>query len=811
MFSQTKIAFLVFLCSPLGATAQLKGAGFVPASLTAHHLPLSFEENRGQVASEYDYVSRSPNYALLLNGSSATLLSRSSNSQSAMNMIRIRFIGARPGAPPHPLNRLASHTNYLIGNDSRRWKTNLPNYARIVYEGLYAGVDLIYHGTDGQLEFDFLLRPGADPESIRIAVEGAKPTLGEELTLASDGTKVIMKKPHVYQMKAGRKRLLTAKYTLDERGSIGFVVRSYDRTEPLLIDPVLSYSTLAGGSNQEYAGGIAVDSTGNTYIAGYTFSKDLPTTAGALDRTCDPSTTLTCASWGDAFVAKLTSRGTRIWVTYLGGDLDDSAKAVAVDLSGNVYVTGHTDSDDFPGLALDPAPNRSTPSFIFVTKINPAGTQILYSARFCWSCAVTAIAVSRGGAAFVGGFTFGNTLQGTAGAFQPSSPDCAAPDADVNPCPEALVEKLNAAGNAIVYATYLVGTLNSAILDIVVDSSGNAYVTGTTNATDFPTTAGSFMPTYGGGHYAAFLAKFNSTGSSLVYSTFLTGNSPAAQSYGYGVGLDSSNNAYVVGAASGGFPVTSGAYQRVIKGTWDGFVTKVNSAGSGLGFSTLLGGTNNEIATSVAVTPSGVAYVIGGTASSDFPTTMTGFQRVLRGTSDYFVTKLASGGNVLSYSTYLGGSGADADSTPFIFPFTSPRITLGPFENAYVTGTTNSTDFPTTPGAFLTTNAAGDHDVFAAQIAPLCALQAGNRTVTICRPANNAVVTSPVTIMAGTTDSTPVKLIQVYVDGSKVYQAQLSALMARLALNTGLHRITVQANDYVNPAFSSTVMVNIGP
>src|SRR6185503_19575728 len=398
-----------------------------------------------------------------------------------------------------------------------------------------------------------------------------------------------------------------------------------------------------------------------------------------------------------------------------------------------------------------------------VTKINPTGTQILYSARFCWSCVVSSIAVSRGGAAFVGGFTVGKTLQGTAGAFQPSPPNCAAPDGDVNPCPEALVEKLNAAGDAIVYATYLVGTLNSTISDIVVDSSGNAYITGTTNATDFPTTAGSFMPTYRGGHYAAFLTKFNSTGSSLVYSTFMTGSSPVAQSYGYGVGLDSSNNAYVVGAASGGFPVTAGAYQRVMKGTWDGFVTKVNSAGSGLRFSTLLGGTNNEIVIGVAVTPSGVAYVIGGTASSDFPTTMTGFQRVLRGASDYFVAKLASSGDALSYSTYLGGSGTDADTTPFIFPFAKSRITLGPFENAYVTGTTNSKDFPTTPGAFLTTNAAGDHDVFAAQIAPSCALNAGNRTVTICKPADNAMVTSPVTIMAGTTDSTPVKLIEVYI------------------------------------------------
>jgi Beta-propeller repeat/Bacterial Ig domain len=809
MFSPTKITFLVFLCFPMGATAQLENARFDTASLTAHHLPLSFEENRGQVASEYDYVLRGPNYVLLLNRSSATLLSHSSNSRPSISMIRIRFIGARRGVTPRPLKRLATHTNYLIGNDSRRWKTNVPNYARIVYEGLYAGVDLIYHGADGQLEFDFLLQPGADPESIRIAVEGAKSTLGDGLTLTSNGTKLIMKQPQVYQMRAGRKELVMARYTLDERGQIGLLVHSYDRTEPLLIDPVLSYSTLAGGSNQEFAGGIAVDSSGNTYIAGYTFSKDLPTTVGALDRNCDPSPG--CASFGDAFVAKLTPRGTRVWVTYLGGDLDDSAQGVAVDLSGNVYVTGQTESDDFPGLALDPAPNGSTPSFIFVTKINPAGTQILYSARFCWSCVVSAIAVSRGGAAFVGGFTVGKTLQGTAGAFQPSPPDCAAPDADVNPCPEALVEKLNAAGDAIVYATYLVGTLNSTISDIVVDSSGNAYVTGSTNATDFPTTAGSFMPTYGGGPYATFLTKFNSTGSSLVYSTFLTGSSPLAQSYGYGVGLDSSNNAYVVGAARGGFPVTSGAYQRVMKGTWDGFITKVNSAGSGLGFSTLLGGINNEIVTSVAVTPSGVAYVIGGTASSDFPTTMTGFQRVLRGASDYFVGKLTSRGNALSYSTYLGGSGTDADTTPFIFPFAKSRITLGPFENAYVTGTTNSKDFPTTPGAFLTTNAAGDHDVFAAQIAPLCALKAGNRTVTICKPADNTIVTSPVTIMAGTTDSTPVKLIQVYVDGSKVYQAQLSAVMARLAMSTGVHRVTVQATDYVNPAFRSTVMVNIGP
>jgi hypothetical protein len=791
------------------APAQLDDAGFVTTDLGAHHLPLSFEQNRGQVASGYDYVSRNPGYALLLNRSSATLFS-ARNSRRPGSMIRIRFIGSRPSAIPRPFERVATRTNYLIGNDARRWMTNVPNYGRIVYERLYEGVDVIYYGTDGQLEFDFLLHPGADLKNIRIAVEGAKTLAGEELVIANNGTKVILRKPRVYQTKGGHKRLLTASYTLDAHHQIGFAIPIYDRSQRLVIDPVLWYSTLAGGGNQEYAGGIAADSSGNTYIAGRTFSKDLPTTPGALDRTCDPSKT--CALFGDAFVAKLTPHGTRIWLTYLGGNSDDSAEDVAVDSAGNVYVTGRTDSDDFPGRALDQAPALSTPAFVYVTKINPAGTRILYSARFCWTCAVSSIAINSAGEAFVGGITDGKTLHSTAGAFQPDPPDCAVPDSDINPCLQAYVEKLNAAGDAIVYATYLDGTLDTAISGIAVDTSGNAYVTGSTNATDFPTTTGSFMPSFGGGRYTAFLAKFNSAGSSLMYSTFLTGTSAGAESYGYAVALDAANNAYVAGAAKGGFPVTSGAYQKVVKGRWDGFVTKVNPTGSSLSYSTLLGGTASQVATSIAVSPAGIAFVIGGTASADFPTTMTGLQRVLRGPNDYFVAKLTANGGALSYSTYLGGSGSDdADTTPDIFPFTKPRIALGPFLNAYVTGTTSSKDFPTTPGAFMTTNAAGDHDVFAAQIVPLCALPPQNPTVVICKPVDNSVVTSPLTIMAGTRDSTPVKVIQIYVDGSKAYEANLSAIMARLPLNPGPHRITVQADDYVRPPFSSTINVNVGP
>ena len=724
-------------------------------------LPLSFEINRGQTDSTVKFLSRGSGYSLFLTGNEAVLALRKGNSNGKRQMakgksefqyspfdapssflqrpasfqfpvsnfhtpatndeprttgalLRMKLVGANPNPKIVGTDELPGKSNYFIGNDPKKWRTNVPNYAEVKYANVYPGVDLVYYGNQGKLEYDFVVAPGADPRQIALDVgAGLVPAQGHpqgvplrigtdgDLVVGTDGGEVIFHKPVVYQpatynelrtTNGGGRHLVEGQYVLRGDNRISFQLAAYDRRRPVVIDPVLAYSTYLGGIADEFADAVAVDASGNAYVAGLTDSSDFPTTPGAFQTTPGGN--------GDAFVSKLNAAGSALlYSTYLGGSNFDVARGLAVDASGNAYVTGQTDSSNFPTT-----PGAFQTSFggggnnAFVSKLNAAGSALVYSTYLSGGGGSVGfgVAIDASENAYVTGGT-GSDFSTTPGAFQTTY---GGGDGD------AFVSKLNAAGSGLLYSTYLGGNDDDVGYSIALDASGNAYLTGLTSSSDFPTTSGAFQTTFGG-ISDAFVSKLNAAGSALVYSTYLGGS---AYDLGGGIMADASGNAYVTGlAASSNFPTTPGAFQTT--GNSDAFVTKLNSIGSALLYSTYLGG-GDAWGAGVALDASGNAYVTGF-AGSDFPTTPGAFQTTFGGGSslipyDAFVSKLNAAGSALVYSTYLGGSGGE----------NGYGIAVDASGNAYVTGFTDSSNFPTTPGAFQTAFGGGSFygDVFVAKL-----------------------------------------------------------------------------------------------
>ncbi len=728
-------------------------------------LPLSFEANAGQTDPRVKFLSRGRGYTLFLTADEAVLALRTTkskrtedrNSKSAVlnlqsqignrqstapAVVRMKLVGADPAAKVSGLDELPGRSNYLIGNDPKKWRTNVPNHAEVKYKGIYPGVDLVYYGNQRQLEYDFVVRPGADPKAIRLEVVGAdlgvRPAAGQhgdegahggaplridangDLVLKPDSGDIRFHKPVAYQTDSGgRRRYVQAHYVLKPRGRVGIRLGRYDAARPLVIDPVLSYSTYLGGSSDDLALGIAVDSSGNAYVTGVTRSPDFPTVnpiPGACQGSCGSGSDL------DAFVTKLNAAGSAlVYSTYLGGSGLEEGVGIAVDSSGDAYVTGATHSTDFP--TVNPVPGACQGSCgsgsdfdAFVTKLNAAGSALVYSTYLGGSAGEggSAIAVDGSGNAWVTGPTNSSdfpTVNPVPGACQGS---CGSGNHD-----DAFVTKLNAAGSALVYSTYLGGSGEDNPSGIAVDGLANAYVTGGTNSTDFPTVnpvPGACQGTCGtGSNFDAFVTKLNAAGSALVYSTYLGGSS---FDDGLRIAVDGSGDVYVTGVTlSSDFPTVNpvpGACQGSCGsvGNGDAFVTKLNAAGPALVYSTYLGGSNFDEGLGIAVDGFGNAYVTGFTFSSDFPTVnpipgaCQGSCGTGRPNEDAFVTKVDAAGSALVYSTYLGGSSSDG----------AEGIAVDSAGNAYVAGGTSSTNFPVTPGTFQTTFGGGASDAFVAKI-----------------------------------------------------------------------------------------------
>jgi Beta-propeller repeat len=771
------------------------------------NLPLSFEPNRGQTDAQVKFLSRAGNRTLWLTSDEAVLAvgrpprpvgpdtqqaAAAKENQSTPTVLRMKFVGANAHPRIGGEAKQPGTVNYFSG-EPNGWRTKIPTYARVRYRSLYPGIDLVFYGNNRELEYDLVVASGADPGQIKLAIAGARNIRidGEgNLVLETPAGDVIQQKPKIYQRSGTTLKPVSGDYVLTAKNEVGFRLGSYDRRAAVVIDPVLRYSTFLGGIGIDEGSGIAVDSHNRAIVAGQTCSPNFPATGNNT-----PPVQGACA----AFVTKLDFTGSHlVFSTFIAGS--NSNPGLALDSADNIYLTGTASSNAFP---TTPGAFKTTfgGGDAFVTKLNANGTALVYSTLLGGSGFETgfAIAVDGSGNAYVTGNTGSKDFPTTPGAFQN---ECNL--TSDGRCDTAYVTKLNATGSHLLYSTFLGGHGSQIGLAIAVNRAGNAFVTGGTGASDFPTTAGSAQPVFGG-DADVFVVEFSSSGSHLIYSTYLGGNE---SENGRGIALDQFGNAFVTGLTSStNFPVKNAFQPQCIPFcSVDGFVTKLNPSGR-LVYSTYLGGADSALAigSGIAVTPDGQAYVAGFTQSSKFPTTQTAFQRVFGGFNDIFLTKFSPTGKLI-FSSYLGGNDSDLN----------PAIALDRDANAYLTGSVDFqtfslvSTFPVTVGAFQQVPG-GRGDAFAAKVVALCALSTVNRSVTICSPGNGSTVKSPVRIIAGTTDVTPVKLTQIYLDGRKIYEAPLSAISVNVPMAGGTRRLTVQGLDTANVFFKKTISVNVSP
>lgn len=729
-------------------------------------LPMRFEVNNGQVDERVRFLSPGKGYTLFLTDDEAVLMLRSRQSpglrrvdsdlqkttdvgrQTAdqASLLRMKLAGANLNAKVVGMDELPGKTNYFIGSDPAKWRTNVPNYARVKYEDVYPGITLVYYGNERQLEYDFVVAPGADPHTIRLEIENGNSELEDrrpkiaangDLLIETEGGEVRFHKPVVYQTQQsivsgqlsiatnkgrrgtekhkttthnrefvdGRYVLRTSQLTRQPSNpesrtpnpvyEIAFELGPYDETRPLVIDPVLTYSTFLGGSWWDKASAIAVDADGNAYIAGTTYSPDFPT-VNALQAT-SPNL---YQFQPDAFVAKLDPLGTTLlYSTYLGGSYSDEGRGIAVDGAGNAYITGITSSRDFPIIGGLQSDYHGGYYDAFVTKLDPTGSAIVYSTFLGGSDddEAQAIALDSSGNAYVAGFTGSEDFPTTVGAVQSS----------YQRNQDAFISKLNSSGSPLVYSTFLGGSQGDGAYGLAVDAQGNAYVTGITNSVDFPATPGAFQTGSSGYGNTGFVTKLNPRGAALAYSSYL-GSSRG----GNGIAVDAAGSAYLTGEGYYGFP-TFNAFQNNVAGDLygDAFVSKFHPGGCALVYSTFLGGTSYDGGHSIAIDSAGRAYVTGYASSTDFPLanpiqySNTPFQKA-------FVAEFNAAGNTLLFSTYFGGDAFDSYN-----PSQSGRgIAVDPQGNVYIAGETGSEDLPTL-GA-VQDKYGTNSDTFVAKISP---------------------------------------------------------------------------------------------
>jgi beta-propeller repeat-containing protein len=651
-------------------------------SETFARMPMCFEANEGQAASSARFVSAIGGPRLLLSPAQATIELRQSSSAEG-EVLRMHLVSADPAAEIRGLDLLTTRANYFIGNDPSDWHANIPTYARVICEMVYPGVDMIYHGSQGELEYDFVVAPGANADSIRLRFEGAQKTAVDSegnLIVQAKDTQVRHNKPVAYQETDGAREEVLVAFSLFADGTAGFQLGDYDRTRELVIDPVLVFSTYLGGSAADLGSGIFVDSAGSAYVLGN--SRSSPFTHGTEDN-------------ADIFIGKFTPNGGAFTYAFFGGSKDDFATGLAVDADGNTFISGSTQSDDMAG------PNSinsalSGPSDALVIRFN-LDDGFSYSTIVGGSGVETgvSIAIDDAGNAYISGKTTSIDFP-TVNAIQPAY---GGGDSD------AFVSKIASDGASLVYSTYLGGSSTENLGDrtgTAVDSAGIAYVTGDTQSTDFPLEA-ALRSTKTGNESSldAYVSKIDPTGSSFVYSTYAGGTE---DDLGLGIAADSSGSAYVTGRTrSTNF--TGSSSTRPSTGTTDAFVAKLNASGSAFSYLTFIGGVNgDESGNAIVVDGSGNAYVTG-TAGEGFPTIMSVQSYFTGGEEDVLVARLNPAG-VITFSTYLGG-GADEAGL---------GIAVDSAGSIYVTGATDSEDYLTT--AAIREENAGDTDLFASKIDP---------------------------------------------------------------------------------------------
>jgi len=661
-------------------------------------LPLYFEKNEGQSDSRVKFLARGSGYGVFLTSSSAVLRlqhSALSTQKSAYrpSVFSVEFLHRNPDPKIQGENELPGKSNYFIGNDPAKWHRGVPQFGRVRYASIYPGIDLVFYGNRGKLEYDFEIAPGADAAQIALKLEGVRHSFIDpegNVVLAFAYGDVRLQAPRIYQVVAGEKRKIEGRFRLRNNNEVGFELNGYDRTRTLIIDPVLIYSTYLGGSGDEGCSAIlgtgtpvsgcpavTVDPASNTYIAGSTTSADFPT-----------ATPFQAGRRGAAniFVAKLNAAAnTLIFSTYVGGNGKDYTAGVGVDSATNVIVAGTTSSSNFPTTA------KTTTS-----------TE----------------------------------------AFQRTP---------LNAHNHVFVTELNSSGNGLSYSTYLSGNGTDIATGLAVGQSDqNAYVTGTTTSTNTPSATSAFPATLGayqttpasGSRIQFFMSKvnpFQGGDSSLAYSTYFGGGNPSTGvATGGGIAVDISNNVYITGGtnfvhvgAANDFPILN-AFQGCLNSptvttttttcsgsgaNTDAFAAEFNPnavTGAQLLYSTYLGGSGNDVGYGIA-TDGTSAYVTGSTTSTDVPVAGTEvFQSTNGGGTDAFLGKLANpvttgttpGSVTLSYFTYLGGAGTDIGLA----------VAVDAIQGARITGWTNSPNLPVLNNGSIPVGYEGNNDAFVARI-----------------------------------------------------------------------------------------------
>lgn len=648
------------------------------------NLPLSLEPNMGQADRNFSFLARCSTYTLLSKPSEMMIISNQSERTLNDSCLTFKLLGGKQQARTKFLKKLTGKANYLIGNEPEKWLKNIPTYSKVRYSEVYPLIDMDFYGLQNQLEYDFIIRPGGNPKRINTQIQGATSlalTPNGDLSIQTDNHSFVLKKPVAYQLTKGRRTTIRCRYRIKDDNRIGFELGRYNKKQNLIIDPVLIFSTYLGGSSSDNGTDVAVDNNGDIYVTGFTSSTNFPT---------EEPLQANLGGFTSAFITKIDSEGNDIlYSTYLGGNNTTIATAIDVDRFGNAYVTGTTSSTNFPTSNPLQSSFRGA-SDAFVAKVNEDGSDLVYSTYLGGRGLDTGtdIAVDQRGNAYVGGFTnsdnfpvrnalqqeIAGSLDGFIAKISPSGslvystylggsgadtingisidrkgnayvtgsttsedfPVARPIQEDLQGNRNAFVTKINAAGSALIYSTYLGGSGFDGDQgnDIAVDDLGNAYIVGQTDSPDFPVVNALQADLLGDSD--AFIAKLTATGSELIYSTYLGGDSV---DFGNAITVDDFGNAYITGVTqSSNFP-TVDPLQSQLAGPSDAFVAQIDQTGASLLFSTYLGGDGDEEGSGIALDPECNLIVVGTTTSEDFPVENP-LQANFGGFSDAFITKV---------------------------------------------------------------------------------------------------------------------------------------------------------------------------
>ncbi len=702
-----KYIHITFLFALFVKDIKSQNKALIQSSTTS----LSFIENKGQWDNKVNYLTQIKNInAWVLNNGGMVLDFYKIISDNKSNKLNYKFsevkikdslighriyfnwVNGNKNLVFKPSNKHPEYYNYLIGKDVTKHANNVGLYDDLIAENIYQGIDIKYYHSKNTLRYDLIVKPYANINQIKLKLQGATTILknakGNIIIQTSIGD-INMQDLFVYEKETNKQ--IDCKWLLDKNNELSLSIGQYNKSNTLIIDPLI-YSTFLGGNNIEVSHDIEVNNLGEAYVTGITQSTNFDFTLGAYQTTN--------AGMYDVFITKLNSTGSSlIFSTFLGGTEDDHCWCIKFDNNGSIYVMGYTNSYDFPTTpgAFKTSHNMGfTANFdIFVSKINASGTALIYSTYVGGTSDdfAKSFDLDNQNNIYITGFTLSTDFDVTSGAYQTTFSS--------SNREEAFVTKLNSFGSSIIYSTLLGGSDSDAANSIKVDSSKNAYIVGVTYSSDFDVTSGVLQSVNGGGPSDIFVTKFNSTGSGLIYSTFIGGS---LDDIGNAIAIDSIGNSYITGFTNSiNFPISSGAFQNIYATTGDCFVTKINPTGSSILFSTYIGGNSFEEGRDIILDSINNIYITGYSYSQYYYTTSDAIQSSNPFPSffnaDIIVTKFSNTGSVL-YSTLLGGISSES----------SDGIAIDKFGDLYVTGRTNSIDYPITPGVFQSSLQGGSSD-----------------------------------------------------------------------------------------------------